>query len=92
VTELIWVGKLRQGRSPGGAATRGLPFQTVGTVNESAQERQKALDLFAGGRESEWRNRLIWGDKGSPFETSANFSFQVEINGESFVKEPAVIE
>jgi len=40
-----------------------LPFQTVETVNESAQERQRTLDLFRGGREAEWRNRVIWGDK-----------------------------
>jgi DNA modification methylase len=32
-------------------------------VNESAQERQRSLELFAQGRETEWRNRLIWGDK-----------------------------
>ena len=40
-----------------------LPFQTIETVNESAQDRQRTLDLFAAGREPEWRNRLIWGDK-----------------------------
>ncbi len=28
-----------------------LSFQTVETVNESAQERQRALDLFGGGRD-----------------------------------------
>jgi len=32
-------------------------------VNESAQQRQRTLDLFASGRPTEWRNRLIWGDK-----------------------------
>ncbi|MGQ0605247.1 MAG: DNA methyltransferase [Anaerolineales bacterium] len=40
-----------------------LPFQTVETVNESAQERQRMLDLFSAGPDPEWRNRLIWGDK-----------------------------
>jgi DNA modification methylase len=40
-----------------------LPFQTVETVNESAQERQRTLDLFSAGHDSGWRNRLIWGDK-----------------------------
>jgi hypothetical protein len=39
------------------------PFQTVETINESAQQRQLALDLFNTGRPAEWRNRLIWGDK-----------------------------
>ncbi len=40
-----------------------LPFQTVETVNESAQERQRSLDLFGTGGAGDWRNRLIWGDK-----------------------------
>src|SRR6185437_8873981 len=36
--------------------------QTVETVNESVQDRQR--NLFSRGfREEEWRNRLIWGDK-----------------------------
>ena len=33
------------------------------TVNESAEERQRTLDLYATGDEGDWRNRLIWGDK-----------------------------
>lgn len=33
------------------------------TVNESAQDRQRSLDLFGSGRDTEWRNRLVWGDK-----------------------------
>jgi hypothetical protein len=43
-----------------------LPFQTVETVNESAQERQKSLSLFESPgayHAREWRNRVIWGDK-----------------------------
>jgi len=39
-----------------------LPFQTVETVNESAQERQRVLS-FVESEQTEWRNRLIWGDK-----------------------------
>src|SRR5205809_893080 len=54
-------------RSPGGprvAPVRvALPFQTVETVNESAQQRQRTLDLIGTGRDPEWRNRLIWGDR-----------------------------
>lgn len=63
MAELIWDGKYdRDGRKV--APTRiALPFQTVETINESAQERQKALDIFASDNHSEWRNRLIWGDK-----------------------------
>lgn len=39
-----------------------LPFQTVETINESAQERQRNLFAYAA-KQSDWRNRLIWGDK-----------------------------
>jgi DNA modification methylase len=60
--ELIWEGK-HDGNGRCVAPLRvALPFQTVETVNESAQDRQRSL--FAPGfREEEWRNRLIWGDK-----------------------------
>jgi adenine-specific DNA-methyltransferase len=62
MTELIWDGKYRDGKKV--APTRvALPFQTVETVNESAQDRQRTLNLFAQGRDTDWRNRLIWGDK-----------------------------
>src|SRR2546426_8352326 len=62
MTELTWEGKYKDGKKA--APVRiALPFQTIETVNESAQERQRSLDLFASGRETEWRNRLIWGDK-----------------------------
>jgi adenine-specific DNA-methyltransferase len=61
--ELVWEGKY-------GAAGRrvaplrvALPFQTVETVNESAQDRQRSLRFGPGFGEEEWRNRLIWGDK-----------------------------
>src|SRR5436190_8964693 len=112
MTELIWDGKYdTQGK--GTAPLRlALPFQTVETVNESAQQRQRALDLFGSGRDAEWRNRLIWGDKkyvlpallpefagqvdliyiDPPFDTGADFSFQVQVDGESFTKEPSIIE
>lgn len=67
MAELIWDGKYRTGPD-GGRVKQGpirvaLPFQTIETVNESTQERQKALDIFSHGGESAWRNRLIWGDK-----------------------------
>jgi DNA modification methylase len=60
--ELIWEGKCVDGKrqSPVRVA---LPFQTIETVNESAADRRRTLDLFAAGRPTEWRNRLIWGDK-----------------------------
>lgn len=65
MTELVWEGKYEdEARTKRRAALRvALPFQTVETVNESASDRRKTLELFAQNRETEWRNRLIWGDK-----------------------------
>jgi len=63
MVELIWEGKYDADGKRTAPLRLKLPFQTVETVNESAQERQMALDLFSAGRPSEWRNRLIWGDK-----------------------------
>jgi adenine-specific DNA-methyltransferase len=62
MTELIWEGKYKDGKKQGPMRIA-LPFQTIETVNESAQDRQRTLELFAQGRPTEWRNRLIWGDK-----------------------------
>ena len=62
MTELIWEGKYKDGKKQGPVRIA-LPFQNIETVNESVQERQRSLELFAQGRETEWRNRLIWGDK-----------------------------
>src|ERR1700739_336077 len=62
MTELFWEGKYVDGKrqSPVRVA---LPFQTIETVNESAADRNRNLELFSSGRPTEWRNRLIWGDK-----------------------------
>jgi len=62
MTELVWEGKYvdEKRQSPVRVA---LPFQTIETVNESTTERQRSLELFTTGRETAWRNRLIWGDK-----------------------------
>jgi adenine-specific DNA-methyltransferase len=62
LTELIWDGKYKDGKKVGPVRIA-LPFQSVETVNETAQERQLTLDLLFAGRETEWRNRLVWGDK-----------------------------
>src|SRR6266478_7438666 len=62
MTELIWDGKYKDGKKQGPVRIA-LPFQTIETVNESAQDRRLNLELFASGRDTEWRNRLIWGDK-----------------------------
>ena len=62
MTELIWDGKYKDGKKVGPVRIA-LPFQTVETVNETAQERQLTLDMLIAGRETDWRNRMIWGDK-----------------------------
>ena len=112
MVELIWDGKYDEHGKRTAPLRIQLPFQTVETVNESAQERQMALDLFSAGRPTEWRNRLIWGDKkyvlpalldefagqvdliyiDPPFATGADFSFQVDVEDERFIKEPSIIE
>jgi adenine-specific DNA-methyltransferase len=112
MTELIWDGKYDKNGRKVAPLRVSLPFQTVETVNESAQERTYALDLFGSGRDPMWRNRLIWGDKkyvlpsllpefagkvdliyiDPPFDTGADFSFQVQIEDEQFTKEPSIIE
>ena len=64
MTELRWDGKYDADGKKCAPLKIALPFQTVETVNESAQDRQKALDMFSSADENgEWRNRLIWGDK-----------------------------
>ncbi|MDZ7331540.1 MAG: site-specific DNA-methyltransferase, partial [candidate division KSB1 bacterium] len=63
MTELIWEGKYDKDGKKTAPLRIALPFQTIETVNESAADRQKTLDLFAQGKPTEWRNRLIWGDK-----------------------------
>jgi DNA modification methylase len=63
MVDLIWDGKYDAGGAQTAPLRLALPFQTVETVNESAQDRQRSLDLFGRGEPSDWRNRLIWGDK-----------------------------
>ncbi|MGH2447225.1 MAG: site-specific DNA-methyltransferase, partial [Chloroflexota bacterium] len=63
MAELIWDGKYDEHGRRNAPVRVGLPFQTVETVNESAQQRQRTLDLFSSGGDPEWRNRLVWGDK-----------------------------
>jgi|SRR5271157_108311 len=62
MTELIWEGKYVDGKRQTPVRVA-LPFQTIETVNESAADRHRTLEMFASGRPAEWRNRLIWGDK-----------------------------
>lgn len=63
MTELMWDGKYDKDGKKQGPVRIALPFQTIETVNEDTEARNRSLDLFAAGRETEWRNRLIWGDK-----------------------------
>ncbi len=61
--ELIWDGKYDAAGRRVAPLRVVLPFQTVETVNELAQDRQRNLQYGPGFGEEEWRNRLIWGDK-----------------------------
>jgi adenine-specific DNA-methyltransferase len=61
--ELVWDGKYDANGKRVAPLRVALPFQTVETVNESAQDRQKGFQFGSGFREEAWRNRLIWGDK-----------------------------
>ena len=64
-TELIWEGKYDDAGRRVAPLRVELPFQTVEMVNESAQDRQKALSLFESPGAylaKEWRNQLISGD------------------------------
>ena len=63
MVELIWDGKYDEDGQRAAPLRVALPFQTVETVNESAQQRQMSLESLLSGRDQEWRNRLIWGDK-----------------------------
>ncbi len=63
MVELIWEGKYDKDGKRTAPLKVALPFQTVETVNEDPVERRRQLELFASGRDTEWRNRLIWGDK-----------------------------
>lgn len=49
MTELIWEGKYDSNNKRVAPLRLKLPFQTVETVNESAQQRQMSLDLFSAG-------------------------------------------
>ena len=63
MTELIWQGKYDKNGKKTAPVRIALPFQTIETVNEPPQKRNETLAMFAQGRPTEWRNRLIWGDK-----------------------------
>ena len=63
MTELIWDGKYDKSGNRVAPLRVALPFQTVETVNESAEDR-RSHPLFANeSPTTHWRNRLIWGDK-----------------------------
>lgn len=63
MTKLIWDGKYDAHSKKQGPVRIALLFQTVEDVNKSVQDRRCNSELFAGWRDSEWRNRLIWGDR-----------------------------
>jgi hypothetical protein len=53
MAELIWDGKYDAHRNKRAPVRIELPFQTVETVNESAQERQRTLELSSSGHNPE---------------------------------------
>ena len=61
--ELIWDGKYDAAGKRVAIPKTPLPFQTIETVNEDTHARERSLSLFESGEPSDWRNRLIWGDK-----------------------------
>jgi DNA modification methylase len=63
MTTLLWDGKYDEAGRKVAPPRIALPFQTVETVNESAADRDRNFEIFAAGKQAEWRNRLIWGDK-----------------------------
>ena len=64
MVELIWDRKYDKSGTKSAPVSVALPFQTIETLNESTQQRQKSIESFFTGRgQTEWRNRLIWGDK-----------------------------
>src|SRR4030066_2316422 len=63
MTELIWEGKYKDNKKVAPVKIA-LPFQTIETVNESAADRNNRLSsLFQQKEQTDWRSRLIWGDK-----------------------------
>ncbi len=63
MVEITWDGKYGEDGRKRAALRLKLPLQTVETINESAQQRQKALAFDSTGHDPDWRNRLIGGDK-----------------------------
>src|SRR2546423_7175603 len=63
--EITWDGKYDADGEKRSPLRIALPFQTVETINESVQERQRSLEKMFSREDGqgEWRNRLIWGDK-----------------------------
>jgi hypothetical protein len=60
-----WDRQYDESRTKSAPVSVALPFQTIETLNESSQQRQKSIGSFLTRAlaETEWRNRLIWGDK-----------------------------
>ncbi len=57
MTELLWDGKYDAHGKRTAPLRLAHPFQTVETVNESAQQRQRALGRFGTHRAAAWRSR-----------------------------------
>jgi adenine-specific DNA-methyltransferase len=62
VPELVWDGKYDANGKRTAPPRIALPFQTVEIVNGPTQGQQRSL-FPSEPEHTEWRNRLIWGDK-----------------------------
>jgi hypothetical protein len=78
MAELIWDGKYDEHGQKRAPVRIELPFQTVETVNESVQERQRTLELSSSGHAvaTEYGLRV-----GRPFADNAPYDATVERGG-----------
>ena len=53
MTELVWDGKYDAQGKKVAPLRVALPFQTIETVNESAADRHRTLDIFSAGKPTE---------------------------------------
>jgi hypothetical protein len=62
MTELVWEGKYDKDGRRAVPLRVTLPFQTVETINESSQDRQRSLDHSSIAQQRAYRRVLIGGN------------------------------
>jgi len=63
MTELIWGGKYDKDNKKVAPLRVALPFQTVETINESAKQRQLALEAWSVGKTSLVFHKLLYNER-----------------------------